>query len=54
MQEFQLNYFGNISYESVENMSVYERKFFYGLLVEQKTSELEERKKAIESAKAQK
>lgn len=32
-------------------MSVYERKYFYGLLVEQKEAEIEEKKKALEKAK---
>lgn len=54
MQEFQLNYYGNISYESVEEMSSYERKYFYGLLVNQKETEAEERKKAIEASKSKK
>lgn len=51
-EEFQLNYYGNISYESVEDMSVYERKFFYGLLVDTKEEEYNARKEAIEKAKS--
>lgn len=41
LEQFQLSYYGNISYESIENMSSYERKYFYSLLVEQKTTEKE-------------
>lgn len=46
-QQFHLSYvkIGGISWEATENMSPYERKALYHLLVEQK----EEEKKAMES-----
>lgn len=53
-QQFQMSYYGKISYEASEEMSVYERKFFYNLLVETKKEEAEARKEAMEKAKSSK
>lgn len=50
-EEFQLAYFGKISYESVENMSSLERRTMYQILVDQKKEEKKAQDEAIKSAK---
>lgn len=53
-EEFQLAYFGKISYESVEHMSSLERRTMYQILVEQKKEEKKAQDEAIKSAKEKK
>lgn len=53
-EEFQLAYFGKISYESVENMNSLERRTMYQILVEQKKEEKKAQDEAIKSAKEKK
>lgn len=50
-EEFQLAYFGKISYESVEKMSSLERRTMYQILVDQKKEEKKAQDEAIKSAK---
>lgn len=53
-EEFQLAYFGKISYESVENMSSLERRTMYQILVEQKKEEKKAQDEAINPPKRKK
>lgn len=50
LEQFQLTYYGHISYEAIEEMSIYERSHFYKLLVDTKKEEREAHKEAIEKA----
>lgn len=52
-QQFQLSYFGKVSYEESQEMSIHEREYMFGLLLEQKAAEKkaqEEARKAAETA----
>lgn len=51
-EQFQLAYFGHISYDASEHMSVQERRVMYKLLLEQKQEEKKQRDEAMKIAKA--
>lgn len=51
-QQFQLSYFGHISYEATESMSVSEREYMYHILVDQKGEEKKQQEEAMKNAKA--
>lgn len=53
-EQFQLAYFGKISYEASESMTILERHLMYKILVEQKDEEKEAQEKAISMAEAKK
>ena len=53
-QQFQLSYFGHISYEATENMQVSEREFMMHILLDQKAEERKQQEEAMKSAKANK
>lgn len=50
-EQFQLAYFGKISYESTENMSNLERRTMYKILVDQKEAEKKAHDEAMKKAK---
>lgn len=51
-QQFQLSYYGRISYEATDNMTVMDRKNMYNILTEQKEAEKKAHEEAIKQAKA--
>lgn len=51
-QQFQLSYYGTVSYEISEGMPIHEREYLFGLLKEQKESENKARDEAMKAAKA--
>ena len=51
-EQFQLAYFGKISYEATEQMIFQERRTMYKLLVEQKQLEKQQHEEAVKSARA--
>lgn len=53
-EQFQLAYFGHISYEASEGMSVSEREHMYHILMNQKSEERKQQEEAIKAAKAKK
>lgn len=50
-QQFQLSYFGTVSYEASQDMPIHEREYLFNLLKEQKESETKARETAIREAK---
>ena len=53
-QQFQLSYFGHISYEASESMTVSEREYMYHILIDQKDTEKKQHEEAMKAAKARK
>jgi hypothetical protein len=53
-QQFQLSYFGHISYEASESMQVSEREYMFHILVDQKDVEKKQHEEAMKAAKAKK
>lgn len=51
-QQFQLAYFGRVSYEESQEMPIHEREFMFGLLLEQKSEEKKAHEEAIKAAEA--
>lgn len=51
-EQFQLAYFGHISYDASETMTFQERRTMYKLLVEQKQEEKKQHEEAAKAAKA--
>lgn len=51
-EQFQLAYFGKISYDASERMTFQERRTMYKLLVEQKQEEKKQHEEAVKQAKA--
>lgn len=51
-EQFQLAYFGHISYDASERMSYQERRTVYKLLIEQKQEEKRQHEEAAKAAKA--
>lgn len=51
-EQFQLAYFGKISYDASEHMSYQERRTMYKLLIEQKQEERKQQEEAVRAAKA--
>lgn len=51
-QQFQLSYYGKVSYEISQDMPVHEREFIFGLLLEQKQAEKKAREEAQKAAEA--
>ena len=51
-QQFHLSYFGHISYEASENMSVFEREYMYHILSDQKADERKQQEEALKAQKA--
>ena len=51
-EQFQLSYFGKISYDASEHMTYQERRTMYKLLVEQKQEEKKQHEEAVKQAKA--
>lgn len=50
-EQFQLSYFGKISYEASDKMTVFERNTMYSILLEQKEVEKKARDEAIKKSK---
>lgn len=51
-QQFQLAYFGKVSYEESQDMPIHEREFMFSLLLEQKEDERKAHEEAIKNAEA--
>lgn len=51
-QQFQLAYFGKVTYEESQDMPIHEREYMFGLLLEQKDAEVKAREEAIKQAEA--
>lgn len=51
-EQFQLAYFGKISYESSEKMTIQERHTVYAILIEQKKAERKAQEDSIRESKA--
>lgn len=51
-QQFQLSYYGKISYEESQEMSIHEREYMFGLLLEQKAAEKKAQEEARQAAEA--
>lgn len=51
-QQFQLAYFGKVSYEESQEMPIHEREFMFGLLLDQKSEEKKAHEEAIKAAEA--
>lgn len=51
-QQFQLAYFGKVSYEESQEMPIHEREYMFGLLVEQKEAERKAHEQAMKEAAA--
>lgn len=49
-QQFQLAYYGRVSYEESQEMSIHEREYMFGLLIEQKSAENKAKEEAIKAA----
>ena len=51
-QQFHLSYFGHISYEASESMSVFEREYMYHILSDQKADERKQQEEALKAQRA--
>ena len=51
-QQFQLAYFGKVTYEESQDMPIHEREYMFGLLLEQKDAEVKAREEAIKQAES--
>ena len=51
-EQFQLSYFGHISYEASDNMSVMERHTMFSIVLEQKTDEKKAREEAMKKSES--
>ena len=51
-QQFQLAYFGKVSYEESQDMTIHEREFIFGLLLDQKSEEKKAHEDAIKASEA--
>ena len=51
-EQFQLSYFGKISYDASEYMTYQERRTMYKILIEQKKEERKQHEEAMKRAKA--
>ena len=51
-QQFQLAYFGKVSYEESQDMPIHEREFMFGLLLDQKSEEKKAHEDAIKASEA--
>lgn len=49
-QQFQLAYYGRVSYEESQEMSIHEREYMFGLLIEQKSAENKAKEEALKAA----
>ncbi len=52
-EQFQLAYFGKISVDASERMTIQERRTMYKILVEQKQEEKKQHEEALRQSKAQ-
>lgn len=51
-QQFQLSYYGKVSYTESQEMSIHEREYMFGLLLEQKQAEKKAQEEARQAAEA--
>lgn len=51
-QQFQLSYFGKVDYAVSQEMSIHEREYMFGLLLEQKAAEKKAQEEARKAADA--
>lgn len=51
-QQFQLSYYGKISYTESQEMPIHEREYMFGLLLEQKAAEKKAQEEAQKAADA--
>lgn len=49
-QQFQLAYYGKVSYTESQDMPIHEREFMFGLLLEQKALEKKAHEDAVRAA----